>query len=450
MEKEGGLEDRIKTAAKRFLEQSENKEIQIISHYDTDGITSATIMIKCLKRLDKKFSLKIVKNLDKEFISKLPKEKVTLFLDLASNSLKEIEEAGLKNVFILDHHEITQKIPPSIEIVNPELYDKQEISAAGVTYLFCKEINPESKELAKLAILGMIGDLLEKNISKLNSNIVEEGGIRRKKGLLLYPSTRPIDKVLEFCSNPYLPGITGNPTEIKEILREAGIVPHKGKYKSLIELNDKEMEKLVTAIILRNPGAKQEDLIGEIFLIKHYNKLEDGRELSAKINACSRLGKSDLALQFCLEFPKIKKQVESMHAQYKQHILSALQTINETKVAEGNDFVIFNAKNKIKDTIIGTIATILSSSTLYYKEGTSIITMAYSDKNKIKVSARSCKRKGRNVREILEKTIQKTGGEIGGHAFAAGCTIPKSKEKEFLQILKRNLEFETIKISQKH
>ena len=92
MEKEGiSLEEKIKSIVKIFLEKSKDKEIQVISHFDTDGITSAAIITQALKKLDKNFSVKIIKSLEEQFIHDLPKEKITLFLDLASGSLEYIK-----------------------------------------------------------------------------------------------------------------------------------------------------------------------------------------------------------------------------------------------------------------------------------------------------------------------------------------------------------------------
>jgi len=437
------LEKEIKEIVMDFLEKIKNKEIQIISHFDTDGITSAAIIIQTLKKLDKTFTLKIVKSLEENFIKKLPKNKIILFLDLGSGSLEHIEESGLKDVFIIDHHEIIQKIPENVKIINPQLFEKQKISTSGLTYLFSKEINPENRQFAKLAILGMIGDRLEKEISKLNNGILEDSEIKRKRGLLIYPSTRPLNRALEFSSNPYIPGVTGDIKGVLELLRESELTPTKGKYKSLLELNENEMKKLITAIMLKNPHTKEE-IIGDIFLIKLYNQLEDARELSAKINACSRSGKSDVALQLCMEISQARKKAESIHSKYKQELISGLQFVQEAEKVQGQGFVVINAKKNIKDTMIGTITSILANSSLYKKE-TIITAMAYYD-DKIKVSIRNVGDKGRNVREILNNVINITGGEIGGHEFAAGCIIKKNKEKEFLDCLKKNLEIEMIKI----
>ncbi len=445
MEKEENhLEIEIKTIAEKFLEKSKDKEIQIISHFDTDGITSATIMIQSLKKLDAKFSVKIVKRLEEEFIYELSKDKITLFLDLASGSLNHILKAGLKEVFIIDHHEIIQEIPNEINIINPELHNKQKISSSGLTYLFCKEINPKNKEFAKLAILGMVGDSMEKSIDKLNNEILNDGEVKKKRGLLIYPSTRPLNRTLEYSSRPYIPEVTGNTLGVIELLREVGLKPRNGKYQSIIELNEEEMSKLITAIMLRNPQIKNKEMIGDIFLIKLFNKLEDARELSAMINACSKLGESEIAIQLCMELSKAKKRAGLIHTKYKQFIISGLKSISESEKIQGKGFVIINAKEKIKDTIIGTMASILSNSSLY-EEGTIIITMAYYD-NKIKVSSRNVGREGRNVREILNKVVTEIGGEVGGHKFAAGCMITQEKEKEFIELLKKNLEIEMIKI----
>jgi RecJ-like exonuclease len=333
-------------------------------------------------------------------------------------------------------------------MVNPELDSGEKISASGLTYLFCREILP-NKELAKLAILGMIGDCLEKNIEKINTQILSESEVVRKRGLLLYPSTRPVNKVLEYSSNPYLPGVTGNVKGVMDLLREADITPKAVRYKSIIELDEKEMSKLVTAILLRKPKTKSnEEIIGDIFLIKLFNKLEDARELSAMINACSRLGDSETAIKLCMELPEAKKKAEAIHAKYKQLLVSGLEYVsNGVDKIEGNGYVIINAKNQIKDTIIGTIASILSNSFMY-EEGTVIIAMAY-DQNRIKVSSRSVGRNGKNVREVLSKVITKIGGEVGGHEFAAGCIIEKNQEDDFIENLKKSFEIELIKVKDK-
>jgi len=113
---------KICEVAGSFVERSRNKDILVVSHFDTDGICSAAIATKALERLDVDFSIKIVKSLERNFILDLPKDKVILFLDLASSSFSHIADAGLNDVFILDHHEIDKsKLNDKIKIINPHL-----------------------------------------------------------------------------------------------------------------------------------------------------------------------------------------------------------------------------------------------------------------------------------------------------------------------------------------
>jgi single-stranded DNA-specific DHH superfamily exonuclease len=121
-----------------------------------------------------------------------------------------------------------------------------------------------------------------------------------------------------------------------------------------------------------------------------------------------------------------------------------LNYISTTKKIEGRGYVIINAGEKVKDTIIGTVAGILSASSVY-APGTVIVTMAYSG-DKIKVSARIAGGKGRNVSEILESVVSNVGGECGGHNLASGCLIGRSDEEKFIDLLRKKLEIEFVKI----
>ena len=94
--------------------------------------------------------------------------------------------------------------------------------------------------------------------------------------------------------------------------------------------------------------------------------------------------------------------------------------------------------------MIGTIASILSNSPLY-EEGTIITTMAHYE-NKIKVSARSVGKTGRNVRDVLNRAVEPIGGQVGGHDCAAGCIITQDNENNFINNLKKNFEIEVVKI----
>lgn len=436
------MKEALSKLAKEFLALTEKKPIRIISHYDTDGITSAAIMTKTLKRANRKFSLHIVKGLDainlKQELLRNKKE-ILIFVDLASGNLDFFQ--SLENpIFILDHHELDkEKLNDKIKIINPHLFNEEEICGAGLCYLFSKAISQKNQDLAPLALIGMIGDRHETQLSKIYQEIINEtDGIEVKKSLLIFSATRPLRKSLEYSTGFYIPGVTGSAPGVSELLRENSISGEK----TLYELSEDEVSKLVTSISVRIASiGERAEIIGNIYLLKFYNRKEDIRELSVLINACSRLGHPDLALSFCLQHEFAKEKAQDLYIQYKQELVNSLKRAETIDKINGNGFVILNARDSIKDTIIGTVTSILSSS-LDHQEGTILIGMAY-NQDKIKVSARIYGRKGKNLKEVLERTIHmsRMDAEVGGHQKAAGCLIKKADEDIFIEELRKTLQF---------
>ncbi len=434
----------IKNIANEFIEKSKDKKIKVISHHDTDGITSAAIIAKSLQRLNRNFSLEIVTQLEEQVFNKLPQDQIILFTDLASNSFDYIKNLKTE-VFILDHHEITSDIPENVRIINPHLFNEEEISGAGVTYLFAKALNEQNIDLAYLAIIGMVGDSLEKNPGKIYQTIIKDSGVTIKKGPTLYPATRPLNKILEYNSDIYIPNVTGSSKGTNDFLRDIGIPRVGYQYKSIIELSKEEMSKLITAITLqRADKADPSSLIGNIYLLNFFNRTEDVRQISAVINACSRSGESGTAIAYCLQNRNAKEKVDTIYTKHKQNIVKALNSLSELQKIQDKNYLIINAQDKIKDTIIGTIASILSNSK-QYEEGTAIIAMAY-NQDKIKVSGRMVGKNGKNIRDVLNSVVEIIGGEVGGHQFAAGCLVEKQKESQFIEELKKKLEIELVKL----
>jgi len=435
----------INIFVKEFLKETENKPIRLISHYDTDGITSAAIITKTLKRLNKIFSVRIIKGIEestlKQELERNSRE-VLLFTDLASNSLDSFQ--NLKNpVFIIDHHEInSSKLNEKIHVINPHLINKIEMCSSGLCYYFSKAINQNNRDLARLAIVGMIGDRHEKELSKEYQQIIEDAEeVEVKKNLLIFSATRPLRKSLEYSTSFYIPGVTGSQDGVLELLRENGISPDK----SLCDLNEQESSKLITSIMLKRSAQRDaEEILGNIYILKFFNRKEDGREISVLINACSRCGYSDLALSFCLETQGYYEKAQDIYIKYRKDLLEGLKTVETLEKIQGSGFIILNAKERIKDAIIGTVCSMLSSSNVY-ERGTILIGMAYNE-DKIKVSARISGEGTKNLKEVLEKTVMSIEAEVGGHQKAAGCLIKKEDEQKFLEELKRNLEVEILKI----
>ena len=301
---------------KDIIENIENPKIRVITHYDCDGITSGAILSRAFQRADIKFHLTIISQLERKVLESLVKEfenvenGVLFILDLGGDF--ELIKKIKAKIFILDHHDLKSQlsITQNIFLMHPLYFDnsgKDEICGAGLCYLFSKAVSKDNTDLSSLAIIGMIGDRHETKISRLYQQIITDtNDLEIKKSLLIFSATRPLKKSLEYSTSIYIPGVTGSSLGVQDLLRENNIPCEK----TLYELSEEELSKLLTGIMIRRASHGEKDgIIGNIYILKFYNRKEDVRELSVLINACSRLGHSDIALSFCLENQKAKTQI---------------------------------------------------------------------------------------------------------------------------------------------
>jgi len=275
-----------------------------------------------------------------------------------------------------------------------------------------------------------------------------------KRGLTVFSAMRPLHKALEFSSSIFIPGVTGNFNGSLEMLRGIGIdVKTPRGWRTLMDLNEDEVSRLITAVLVRrvNDGRGQ-DIIDNIYLIKIANQVWDAREVSTMINACGRLGYSYFALSFLLGSKPAREEVERIYNKYKHLIIKALNWIESAKKIQKENYIIINARSSIKDTIIGTAMSIMSSSFIH-PSGTILIGMAYRPDSKIKISARIVRfrdknkeKKEINLNKILNSVIKTIGGEVGGHEKAAGALISQENEKNFIELIEKELSTQQLSI----
>ncbi|NQV08339.1 DHH family phosphoesterase [Candidatus Woesearchaeota archaeon] len=450
--------EHVSTAAEKFKQLDENETVRIISHYDADGISSASILVKLMNLLKRKYALSIVQQLNKQVLKELSNEeyKIYIFSDLGSGQYEFIKEILKdRSIFILDHHISKSKDFEKDNIVqlNPHLSGidgGMDISGAGVCYLFGKELDSRMEKMSHIALIGAIADNQTKNgLSKLNNEIlqaaVKAGKIEIKKGPRFFGmQTKPLYKLLQYSTDPYIPEITGSENNSIQFLKDVGINPKTPTgWKKAVELTEEEMEKLTKGIISkRKEEIKPEDIYTNHYILtdeEDGSPLRDAREFSTLLNACGRMDKSSLGIGTCIGDEKMKKAAVFLLEDYRNKIIEAVKWYEENKrsndVISEDGFVIINLKDDVTSSISGTLASVLST----YKEikkGTYIMTMARNFENKTtKISMRIAHdKKGCNVKDILEKIAENFDHmEYGGHEKAAGALFSTEKEKEFIE-----------------
>ena len=463
MDKYDEFKGQIKKAVEEFKNINKNETIRLISHLDADGVSACSILIRLLNNYNMKYSVSIVQQLTKDVLNELILEPYNCFIftDIGSNSLNDINRVLQgKKVFVLDHH-TPEKFEGSenIVFVNPHLVGidgGNEISGAGVVYLFASVLDKKIEDMAHVAVIGAIGDMQEENgFLRLNNEIldtaVNKGKVKIIRGLRIFGAqTKPLHKVLEYSTDPYIPDVTGSESGAIQFLQQIGINPKNGNgWKKVVHLDEEEIKKLVTGIILKrlNKEEKADDVLGNVYILKEEKKespTRDAKEFATLLNACGRMDKASLGIGACLGDEKIKKKAIASLTNYKREIVNSLRWFEENKesnfIFNGNGFVIINAQDRIMPTIIGTLASILSRSN-GFKAGTFIMSMAQLYDGNTKVSLRLAGRnKDTDLKAIVEEIIKNIEcSEAGGHMNAAGAIIPTEKENLLIERAKEVL-----------
>lgn len=447
------LRKRAESCAERIRTQ---KSVHVVSHIDADGLTSAGIICTALKRAGIEYSTRFVKQLDEKALDKLANENhnLVIFTDLGSGMCEPLKTRGIRAV-VSDHHRPQGELEfPDLHL-NPHLFGANgayELSGSGTTYLLASALG-KNQDLADLAIVGAVGDMQHLKMGQLtgiNREILKEGAregvLSYRKDLTLFgKQTRPIFKLLQYSSDPYLPGLTGDEDACIEFLQERGLrFSQEERWRRWIELNPSEKQKLVSGLIqyclsLGLSTYKIERLVGEVYeLLKEREgtEMRDASEFSTLLNATARYDHAEIGLAVCMgNREEAYEAARKLLAEHRQNLVNGLIYVKEKGVIELENLQYFDAGSEIKETIVGIIAGM--SSTIVPNRNLPIIAFANSEEG-IKVSARATQdliRKGVNLSEAMEKVSAEVGGAGGGHDIAAGATIPKGNQEEFIQKL---------------
>jgi RecJ-like exonuclease len=320
----------------------------------------------------------------------------------------------------------------------------KDISAAGVCYFFARGVRTEHMNLAHLALIGAVGDIQEHfGFTGLNKEILKDalqaGVLELREGLRMFGLyTKPLSKVFEYSTSPYLPGITGNRDGAIRFLEESGIAP-KGRG-ATIRFTDLKPETAQRLLILLKEKTSDPS-IGPVYLLPHEGDntpFRDVKEFSTVLNSCGRMGRTGLGVGVCLKDSACRREALELLQEYRREIIHGLEWFyahrGKPQVVEQPGFTIINAEGFIRDTLIGTIASLISKSQLY-PDNTILMSMAHTLGGETKVSTRLCgfqPSSAIDLRLIIKQLVEQCGGYGGGHRLAAGATIPQDKEQLFL------------------
>jgi len=457
---------------------SEGKIVYVISHYDADGLSSAGIIGQALQRENAIFHIRILRQLEEQYIielASLDKNNIFLFLDFGSGQVNLLEKhLNNRTIIILDHHEPLKHESEFLSFfqINPHIFGidgSTEISSSGIAYLLAKQLNSNNLDLSAVAVVGALGDSQDKgkqnSLVGLNENIIVKDGIDAdvldvSKGFMIFGhETRPVHIALSYCIDPYIPGLSGNKDNVIRFLNKIGLElkDDEGNWKTLASLSFEEKKLLASELIsyMSQKGMSSKEMksiIGTLYTLKKENRgspLRDAREFATLLNSCGRMDSPELGLLVAMGYrEEIYSEALSVYSKYKHEISSALDWLynNRDKVKQLEYIQAFHGKDKIRDTIIGTVASIALNSRMLKIEKP-IIAFSYSDNDSIKVSARATTflvAAGVNLAEALRNAVKKIDPNTiaGGHNIAAGARIPRGSEDKFLELVNEEIKMQ--------
>ena len=448
--------------------------ILCVSHIDADGLTSAGIIGKALHREGIDYHIRSVRQLELPIISEISTMKNIkniIFTDLGGGQLEGINKyLADRNILILDHHPVlTPPESDTIIDVNPFEFNydgANQISGAGISYFFAKELNKKNIDSAAIAVVGALADRQDKGdknaLVALNQKIVADGekaGILEEKlDIRLFGrETRPIYQALEYTTDPFLPGLTGDGDMCIRFMRDTGISQQKGeKWRTIQDLSDAERRILVQSLVTYGlqMGMTVEDsqsILGMVYVLtneKPGTLLRDAREFGSLLNSCGRLNANGIAIGLCMGERKfLLQEAEQIMANYRRKISEFLQIINQESeyLKEYSQIIVFDGSDVIDDTMIGTVASIAISTKKFIDKKKPLVGLATSDDGTIKVSCRGTGllvSQGLDLGLALREAVQSIGSEAegGGHNIAAGARIAQGTEKLLIEGLNEVIE----------
>ncbi|MEA1984264.1 MAG: DHH family phosphoesterase [Euryarchaeota archaeon] len=447
------MDNMILRASQCADEIHKHSKVQCVSHIDADGITSASIMCTALKRAGIEYDIRFVRQLDEAICDELGSQdhELVIFTDLGSGQIGHIRNNRINSV-IVDHHRPQGDIDNHL---NPHLFGingSVEISGAGTSYILASQLG-NNIDLAGLAIVGAIGDMQNRKYGKLvslNREILDEGIknniVAAKTDITLFgKQTRPLYKLLQYASDPYLPGLTGSEDACIEFLHDAGMRFAKDeKWRRWIDLTDDEKKRIISILMqygLSNglPAYKVSRLVGEGYLLLNETEgteMRDATEFSTLLNATGRYEHANVGMSVCMgDRDAGYEQASSLLKIHRKNLVDGLNFVKEQGMTQLDHLQYFDAGDRIPDTIVGIVAGMSYS----ISGNRRVPIIAFADKDDgYKVSARGNQdlvRRGLDLSMALETICSQLGGAGGGHDIAAGATVPFGKKDEFIQKL---------------
>ncbi|HDQ07827.1 MAG TPA: DHH family phosphoesterase [Methanoculleus sp.] len=453
-----GPEEDIRRVAGRIRDA---ERVTVISHIDADGITSEAIMMQAVRSYGIPARSVFVRQLEPMTMKYVPDDdSLKVFVDLGAGQQDLLEERGLgeEEVVIIDHHVPQNTDTPYLQ-ANAQQHGLGYFSAAGMAYLVARHMdagNPSLGMLAKLAVIGNVGDMMAREhcglvgpARSIAGDGAEFGTVEiRGRELNCYGiSTRPVKVCLSYSDDPFIPGISGNEKKAEEFLDKIGIRQRNpaGTWRVWEEYTAEEKGIVMNALAeqMLATGEDPSRLFTEQYIFPEETfgtPLRNASEYATMLNACGRWAEPRIGSAICLgDRGQMLRDGERMLRHHRTIIREMMEYILDTGTTELTHIQFIHTGDRFPDTIVG-IGAGMALSKLDWEKPIMVLSYLNDDPELVKISMRTNERmvkRGVDLQAALTRASEEVGGGGGGHKIAAGAYIPTSAEKEFAHRVNR-------------
>jgi RecJ-like exonuclease len=445
----------------------------IAHHYDADGLSSGAIVCRAFRLLSKPYEEITFRQLDDKAIDRLESSgRDIIVVDFGSGQAQRLlSKIPPKKIVIIDHHNIDtskeERAALQLAEANCELFGMSgstEACAASTAFFCFRHLNDWL--VNELAVVGIVGDMQDKDVlSPSNQKVVDEGVatgyVRVEKDLRAFGRvSRTLVSFISFCTEPYLPGLTGNDKACALFINDLGIplfeetkgttdwqtTEHDGtgteqvrrNWLHYYDLSFEQRQKLASALINYAYSHKVKPhaikaMVGNVYLFPREEKnieIYDAYEFSTVLNACGRHKAETLGMSVCLHEKGALEQARSLVTLHRTQIRSGLLYARK-HVSDFGAFYFLDGRGFVEDSVVGIVCgSFLTSGVV--DPSKPIIGFSLDPAGNVKISTRGTDAlvsKGLDLNVMLRKATEGIGVG-GGHNVAAGATLFENKTGE--------------------
>lgn len=405
---------------------------RILAHYDGDGTSASIILTKLLIRNNKKFHLGFIKDLSVEGFSKRIMEEPnlpTIVVDAGSDQIGYVEGERAE-ILVLDHHFYNNEKKDELNINSRDYGVDGTRDACGSTmaFIFAVYINEENSDLLPFMISGSIADKQDlSGFRGLNKALIDRYGKNIESKHVLNLDGENILDALVYSTEPFFKNISGSLEGTKKILEKLTINP---------DLKPEDLSKDDTlklgnylGYLLSFQGAHSEAIS---YLEKdelYFGNGFSATSLSKIIDANSKNGDNNIPVEFFMGNNSLRSEMIGNKRKYETKLIDYITRAYKSISKEKNLQFFYAPGSEMAGAISGQLMLYLLD------QDKPVIGFNVGDDNTL-ISSRGNRRmveNGLNLSLVMKECTMKVGGSGGGHDIAAGGSIPRGMERQFLE-----------------